>query len=244
MTGIEDLQQRVAAVERQFGLAHEQRTKYSARLLGLMEAVETRLREQQDEMGRQADALARREAEVAEQTARAERGERDNEQLRGMLHSLLQAIEAGSRDVLSEAMQALEAKVASLVAGAPDAAGPQADAEPLVPDTEAVANESAAPVDEPADDAADLDAPIADEPAVIVHEAGADDPLVVVHEDAAPETLDAPADQGVTLAAIMQRVSKLVDEDGEVAASEEAPAEPAAEVEVAQAASKQAAGNA
>jgi hypothetical protein len=254
MSGIEELRNRVAAVEEQFGLAHEQRTKYSARLLSMMDALDARMRDQKAEIARQADELGSRAADITDLTARAERGEHDNEQLRGMLHSLLKAIEAGSRDVFAETMQALEAKVTALIADTAPATAesdPQADVEPEAPQPEAAAEDAPAdPVEEmpevPQPEAAAEDAPAdateempeeaAPEPED-VGEAAADETIAEVAEtppepvseiaeevagagDAEPVAAmegEMPAsgasDDSVTLAAIMQRVSKLLDED-------------------------------
>jgi hypothetical protein len=262
MSGIEELRNRVAAVEEQFGLAHEQRTKYSARLLSMMDALDARMRDQKAEIARQADELGSRAADITDLTARAERGEHDNEQLRGMLHSLLKAIEAGSRDVFAETMQALEAKVTALIADTAPAAAesaPQDDIAPEVPDVEAVAEDAPAdPIEEmpevpqaetaaedaPADPIEEVPEEAAPEPDDF-GEAAADETFAEVAEiapepvsEAAPEPIaevgeevadagdiepmaaaesDMPApaasDDSVTLAAIMQRVSKLLDED-------------------------------
>lgn len=271
MSGIEELRLRVATVEEQFGLAHEQRTKYSARLLSMMDALDARMRDQKAEIARQADELGQRAAEVTDLTARAERGEHDNEQLRGMLHSLLKAIEAGSRDVFAETMQALEAKVSALIDDTAPAAAesaPQEDIASEAPQTEAAAEVFPAdPIEEmPEEAASEPDdfseiaaadafaevAEIASEPiseispepvseiepelvSEIVEEAadtGDPEPMAAAETDMpAP----AAADESVTLAAIMQRVSKLLDEDelsdipGEADVEAQAESEPAAD---------------
>lgn len=139
MTGIEELRQRVTDAEERFGLIDAQRAKYSERLIVLMNAIEARIHEQQDEIEKQAEIIAKHEAEVAVQqakidgqgtaiaqqageieklkTAGADKHE-ENEQLRTMLHSLLQAIESGGRDGLAEVMQELDRKASVLVSTA------------------------------------------------------------------------------------------------------------------------------
>ncbi len=132
MSGIEELRQRVAEAEEQFGLINETHAKYSGRLISLMNAIEGRILEQQDEIARQKPA-------IEQHTARIEHSEQDNEQLRTMLHSLLQAIEAGSQDKLAEAMRLLDQKASALVGAAvedetpaevAEAPEPEMDAEP------------------------------------------------------------------------------------------------------------------
>lgn len=120
MSGIEELRQRVVDAEERFGVINQQQAKYSARLISLMNAVEGRILEQQDEIG--------------QQTAAIERGSQENEQLRAMLHSLLKAIEAGSRDVLADAMQQLDQKASALVGEQPSEpeATPEPEPEPVL----------------------------------------------------------------------------------------------------------------
>ena len=50
LSGIEELRQRVMDAEQRFGLNDAQRAKYSERLIVLMNAVEGRIREQQDQI--------------------------------------------------------------------------------------------------------------------------------------------------------------------------------------------------
>ena len=143
MSGIEALRQRVLDAEKRFGLIDEERAKYSERLIGLMNVVEGRVREQQGEIDRLTSAveertsgIAQRNTEIESLKARAEgqgiaiaqlaeeieklktaagRMEEENERLRTMLHTLLQAIEGGSRDVLAETMVELDSKVSALM---------------------------------------------------------------------------------------------------------------------------------
>ena len=125
MSGIEDLQQRVAEAEKRFGLIEVQQHNYSERLIALVSTVEDRLGQSLAEIGRLESEISRQREE--------------NEQLRAMLFSLLSAIESGEsggRDPLSEIMQTMEAKVAAVIG---DAAAPaNTPAEP-----EAVAEEGA-----------------------------------------------------------------------------------------------------
>ncbi|MCH8037081.1 MAG: hypothetical protein IIC53_08145, partial [Proteobacteria bacterium] len=150
MSGIEELRQRVLDAEENFGLISEQHARYSERLIGLMDTVEERMRDQQGEIKRQKPAIDRHRAEIETQKAEidrqgaaiaqqaveiekfkasAARKAEENEQLRTMLHSLLQAIEASRRDVLAEIMVQLDAKVSALM----DSCAPEAVAEPEEP---------------------------------------------------------------------------------------------------------------
>jgi hypothetical protein len=136
MSGIEELRERVTDAERCFGSNGSQRAEYSERLMVMMNAVEGRIHEQQDEIAQQAANIEKYEIEAAAQrteidgqhTALAQQaGEieklqtagvgtvEENEELRDMLHVLLQAIETSGRDGLAEAMQELERKASALV---------------------------------------------------------------------------------------------------------------------------------
>jgi hypothetical protein len=117
MSGIEDLRQRVQDVEQRFGLAREEQAKYSTRLIGLIDEVEGRLRAQQAEIEQQQTTLAGSSGEVAKERELVGRLEHENEQLRAMLHSLLKAIETGTRGNFSEIMHTLEQKVTALISG-------------------------------------------------------------------------------------------------------------------------------
>ena len=59
MSGIEDLRQRVMDAEKRFGLNDAQYAKDSERLIFVMNAVEERIREQQDDIARQAATIAK-----------------------------------------------------------------------------------------------------------------------------------------------------------------------------------------
>ena len=134
------------AAEERFGLNDAQRAAYSERLVDLMNGIEGRIRDQQGEIEQQAAIIEKRESEAAVQDAKIDgqgtaiaqqaetieklkaagaRKANENEQLRAMLHSLLQAIESDCRDGLAEAMQELDRKVSALMSAA--AAEPEAE---------------------------------------------------------------------------------------------------------------------
>ena len=149
MSGIEELRGRVTDAEKYFGSNDAQRAGYGERLIVMMNAVEGRIREQQDEIAQQAAKIENHEIEAAAQqaeidsqhTAIAQKaGEienlkdagvgtgEENEQLRDMLHALLQTIESSGRDGLAEAMQEFDRKASALVD--PAAAGPVVESTP------------------------------------------------------------------------------------------------------------------
>ncbi len=72
MSGIEKLRQRVLDAEERFGLISEQHAKYSERLIDLMNAVEERIRDQQDEIERHKSAIDPHRAEIETQKAEIE----------------------------------------------------------------------------------------------------------------------------------------------------------------------------
>lgn len=142
MTEINDLRQRVEAAEERFGLMDEQQRHYSARLIGLIETIEAQL------------AAAR--SEVERQIAENQRLSQENEELRGMLHSVLRSIE---QKTFTETLQNLESRVSALVGQGDVPAAPTAAdaAEEDVPamDTmmepeEAAGDDTAALIIEPA----------------------------------------------------------------------------------------------
>lgn len=103
MINIDELRQRVSDAERRFGLIDERQKAYSARLGGMIEAVDSR----------QHDSDAKlRETEAALRQAKD-----DNEQLRSLLHQLLTTIDSAGRDHLKtpigELTQRLEATTAA-----------------------------------------------------------------------------------------------------------------------------------
>ncbi len=136
MSGIEELRERVTDAEKCFGSNDAQRAGYSERLIVMMNAVERRIREQRDEIAQQAVMIENHEIEAAAQQAEIDSqrtaiaqqaGEienlktvgvgtgEENEQLRDMLHALLQTIESSGRDGLAEAMQEFDRKASALV---------------------------------------------------------------------------------------------------------------------------------
>lgn len=127
MNGIEELQQRVQEAEQRFGLIHEQGQKYSERLIALIVAIEDRQREFQSQIDEAKATGPDFEAEITQQKSEVARTKQENEQLRTMLRSLLQAVEAGNSESLIETMQFLETKASALAAPRPgDAAQPAA----------------------------------------------------------------------------------------------------------------------
>ncbi len=140
MIGIEQLQQRVQDAEQRFGLIHEQGQKYSERVISLMVAIEDHLRDLRAQVETAKAADADRDAEITRYQSEVAHSDQENEQLRKMLHSLLQAVEAGNSESLLETMQMLEAKVSALVSPQPtdvaqpaDAAQPTDTAQPAAP---------------------------------------------------------------------------------------------------------------
>jgi len=167
MSGIEELQQRVVEAEDKFGLITAERAKYSERLVGLIDAIETRLGDQKAEIERQAGEAASQaeELEVMRQAAS------ENKLLRGMLQSLLNAIELGNGAALSETMQVLETKISTLIDRSPDT--PEAEAEE---------------VQEPAAEPEEIEAPETDTPEPEPLEADAlEIKVAAVLEDENPE---------------------------------------------------------
>ncbi|MEO3428055.1 hypothetical protein AAFN88_04310 [Pelagibius sp. CAU 1746] len=124
MTEINDLRERVEAAEQRFGLMDEQQRHYSERVIGLIETIEAQL------------AAAR--SEIESQIAENQRLSQENEELRGMLHSVLQSIE---QKTFTETLQNLESRVCALVEGAgartAGAAAPETVQEEEAPDLEA-----------------------------------------------------------------------------------------------------------
>lgn len=118
MSGIEDLRQRVTDAEKRFGLINETHAKYGGQLISLMNAIEECIREQQGELAQQKSIVEQHLTENEQHKSTIARKEQDNEQLRTMLHSLLQAIEAGSNDLLADAMRQLDQRASALI-GAP-----------------------------------------------------------------------------------------------------------------------------
>lgn len=105
MSYIEELRQRVETAERRFGLIDEQQRRYSERLITLMNALES--------------AQEERQAEATSHQARIVELERENGELRGMLHALLLGVEAGGRDTLADTLRDLDARLSGMVPSAP-----------------------------------------------------------------------------------------------------------------------------
>ncbi len=142
MSSIEELQHRVVEAEERFGLINAERAKYSERLMGLIDAIETRLGDQQSEIKRQAEEAVSQ----AEEMVTLRRDSDENKLLRGMLQSLLNAIELGNNVALNETMQVLDTKISALIgeAGETEAATSETEA-PVIETADTLEEESAAP---------------------------------------------------------------------------------------------------
>lgn len=142
MSYLEELRRRVDTAERQFGQLGEESQRHSERLEGLVKAAEASLRQKDEALDDQRAAmealneklgtvqkqlesnqakLAALEAEKQNLTAEIAELEKlkpvaeENEQLRGMLHSLLVAVEAERGKEVNGALQSLEYKLTSIV---------------------------------------------------------------------------------------------------------------------------------
>ena len=113
MSDIDALRQRVEAAERSFGLIDERDRNYSARLINLISGIEGQLRQHQ--------------AELAERDARLGRQERENGELRAMLHSLLLAVEDGGKDRLGDTVNSMDQRISALMASEESQADPAID---------------------------------------------------------------------------------------------------------------------
>lgn len=120
MSDIDDLRRRVSEAEQRFGYVNEECSQYSERVVALIKTLEERLRAQRSINERHAAEVSALESKLAAKQEEVERKSRDNEQLRGMLHSLLQAIESGGRHSVTEAMRELDRKISGLVGGTDD----------------------------------------------------------------------------------------------------------------------------
>ncbi|MCH8808867.1 MAG: hypothetical protein IH993_03405 [Proteobacteria bacterium] len=199
MSGIEELRQRVSDAVEHFGQINERRATYSQRLIDLMSTVEGRIRDQLREIEEQKSKIAHRLAEIEGQFAKVDGIDRENEQLRAMLHSLLQAIDEGGRDSLAETMHELEGKASALIndgvaeasaaeAEAPGigaAAEPATEAEPEVADAQRAEQAIEAADDTPAEVIAEAGEPVAEEPAEVAAE---------IEEPAAEKTAEIAAE--------------------------------------------------
>ena len=108
MSDIDELQERVEAVEQSFGSIDEQYRKFGDCLVGLLSTVEARLREKQAEIGRL-------RAEIEAAGAHLESVSQKKERLSALLLSLLVAVEGGGGDRLGKLVHDIEAKVSALV---------------------------------------------------------------------------------------------------------------------------------
>ena len=100
MSYIDDLRQRVDAAEKRFDMTDDRNRKYSEWLIDLMSAVEESHRQKQ--------------GEIDQLKAQIERLSVENEDLHGMLRAILDTVEEGSRDRLSEAIHELDTKASVL----------------------------------------------------------------------------------------------------------------------------------
>ena len=100
MSYIDDLRQRVDAAEKRFDMTDDRNRKYSEWLIDLMSAVEESHRQKQ--------------AEIDQFKAQIERLSVENEDLHAMLRAMLDTVEEGSRDRLSEAIHELDTKASVL----------------------------------------------------------------------------------------------------------------------------------
>ncbi len=231
MNGIEDLRERVTDAVAHFGQINEQRATYSQRLLDLMNTIEGRIRDQLREIEEHKAKIAHHIAEMESQSSEVGRIDRENEQLRAMLHALLQAIEAGGYDSLAETLQELERKASALTDGtAPAAPVAEEIAEPVAeiedaiveaPSEEPVDAAEAARVEEIAEPLAEAEEDLAEAPAE-VEEVAAEEPVL--------------ADGAIAPGDVLDSAEIAEDSEAEIAAAAEAPAAeepeaPAAEAE-------------
>ncbi len=105
MGKISNLQQRVDAAEQAFREVDEQHSSYSERLIELIEAVKSSLRQKLVDM--------------TQNQMEYERMAQEYQQLSGMLRSLTTSVEAGGRSRISHLMHDLEAKSIPAPAPAP-----------------------------------------------------------------------------------------------------------------------------
>lgn len=187
MSGLNELRQRVEAAESHFGTITAQSETYSARLTGLMSRME--------------QAHSDRLGEVAALTAKVERAESENRELKGMLLGLLQAIETGDGSGVGHAVRDLERQIDTMVGDGQTGPADDSDASAAALEIGALREGDEAPADtSPAPD--DAEVPVAesdgaDDPHdADLLETAADDPIAV-HTTADVEDLDAdPSDLG------------------------------------------------
>lgn len=111
MSYIDELRERFLSAEQRFGRINEAGKEYRERLMGLMSRIEEEIRCRRDVEQQQAQEIERLTGE--------------NEELRTMLMSLLQAVESGDPNSLDDTLGEMDTKVAGLIGegqGAPVAA--------------------------------------------------------------------------------------------------------------------------
>ena len=185
MSYIDELRERFLAAEERFGRINEAGKEYRQRLMGLMSRIEEEIR-------------CRRDVE-AQQAKEIERLSGENEELRRMLMSLLQAVESGDPNSLDDTLGDMDTKVAGLIGegqGAPIAMPPpdadDAEADEARHETvssdDMMASEADDGLFEDDDDQDDAEAPLSEDTLPENAFAGEDDPLAM-EEDA--EAFDA-----------------------------------------------------
>jgi hypothetical protein len=211
MSYIEELRQRVELAERRFGLIDEQERRYSERLITLMNALET--------------AQTEKQTEAASHTARIAELERENGELRGMLHALLLGVEAGSRDTLAGTLRNLDSRLSDLLGSTPAPAAEDAPGLDMV--SLGAEIEDAVAAEEVDTETLADEAPVAEEVAfedITAEELAAEEPLP---EDAAEEDAVAAAEQAV--AALVGEDVVTEEDPADAAVFDEMVAEQAAE---------------
>ncbi len=181
MSYIDELRERFLAAEERFGRINEAGKEYRQRLMGLMSRIEEEIR-------------CRRDVE-AQQAKEIERLSGENEELRRMLMSLLQAVESGDPNSLDDTLGDMDTKVAGLIGegqGAPIAMPPpDADSSDEADEADASRDEAVSADDMMASEADDglfeddeaVEAPLSEDTLPENAFAGEDDPLAV-EEDA------------------------------------------------------------
>lgn len=198
MPGIDDLRQRVMDAEARFGLINEQHAKYSERLIGLMNEIEARIRDQQA-------TIARQEAELAELGARAAhtvQADRENEQLRDMLLSLLRAIERGGGDALVATMRTLDETVSGLIES-----GDESPTDPVTdslaePEPEVALEPEAVAEPEPEPEPERISEAVGDDAASVDDAAEANGEVEIESHDAPAPAMEEPAMEEVATEAL------------------------------------------
>lgn len=223
MTEISDLKRRVEAVGERFGRLAEQEDSYGERLAGLLKAVEdgfarnqrevqkleSELESAQDEVKKLSGELedAKRESRRHGSELNKLREERDklsgemdgakeeSRQLRGMLLTLLEAVEGGGSLDLGAAMRKLESRIDRIVTSTDSSLAAEPDFTPTIGDaieslSAAAPAESLSEVaDEPAFEASDDVTPI---PVAVP---AASEAMAADEDKAAPEAIVAHAEE-------------------------------------------------